>query len=92
MMRERTVVLWFNKKKGFGFLQGVDGPDVFVHYSGIIGEPGQRNLQSDQVVEFTRVIQNGKAKAFDVVVIDAPLVSVRKKGNRETWDTPNVGA
>ena len=71
-MRERAIVLWFNKKKGFGFLQVADGPDVFVHYSGIIGEPGQRNLHSDQVVEFTPIVRNGRPNGIDVVVIDAP--------------------
>jgi CspA family cold shock protein len=29
------VVKWFNEKKGFGFIEQEEGPDVFVHYSGI---------------------------------------------------------
>lgn len=68
-MRERAVVLWFNKKKGFGFLQVPDSPDIFVHYSGIVGEPGKRNLLVDQVVEFTRILRNGQPNAIDVVVV-----------------------
>jgi len=72
--KERAVVLWFNKKKGFGFLQVQGEPDMFVHYSGIIGKPGQRNLESDQVVEFTRETKNGKTSAVNVVVIDASNV------------------
>ena len=27
------TVKWFNRKKGFGFIQGEDGEDYFVHYS-----------------------------------------------------------
>lgn len=72
--KERAIVLWFNKKKGFGFLQIAGEPDMFVHYSGIIGKPGQRNLESDQVVEFRRETKNGKVSAIDVVVIDASNV------------------
>ena len=29
------IVKWFNEKKGFGFIEQEDGPDVFVHHSGI---------------------------------------------------------
>ena len=31
------VVKWFNEKKGFGFIEQEDGPDVFVHFSGSPG-------------------------------------------------------
>ena len=27
------TVKWFNDRKGFGFIEQEDGPDVFVHYS-----------------------------------------------------------
>jgi CspA family cold shock protein len=43
---------WFNGEKGYGFIQ-VDGggPDVFVHFSAIVGG-GYRSLEEGQKVEF----------------------------------------
>src|SRR6202044_2716962 len=44
-------VKWFNDEKGWGFIKQESGPDVFVHYSQIVGE-GRRRLFEDEVVEF----------------------------------------
>jgi len=46
--------IWFDVKKGFGFLQADDGgPDIFVHYSKILTEPGEfKLLRENDVVEF----------------------------------------
>ena len=45
------TVKWFNPEKGFGFITQSEGPDVFVHFSGITGE-GYKNLEEGQAVEF----------------------------------------
>jgi len=44
-------VKWFDEKKGFGFIEQEDGPDVFVHYSAISGD-GFKTLQEGQRVTF----------------------------------------
>jgi len=44
-------VKWFNERKGYGFIEQENGPDVFVHYSAIKGE-GYRTLSEGEEVEF----------------------------------------
>jgi cold shock protein len=43
------TVKWFNEKKGFGFIQQQDGPDVFVHHSGINAQGFKSLSEGDQV-------------------------------------------
>jgi CspA family cold shock protein len=50
--RETGTVKWFNRTKGYGFIERESGSDVFVHYSAIQGT-GFRNLDEGQRVEFT---------------------------------------
>lgn len=44
-------VKWFDPAKGYGFIFGPDGKDVFVHYTAI-EQPGYRRLVHDQAVEY----------------------------------------
>lgn len=65
-------VLWFDVKKGFGFIRADDdNRDIFVHYSKIIAEDGEfRTLDENEKVEFELVtverIKSSKPQAHNV--------------------------
>ncbi len=71
-MAERIngTVKWFNNSKGFGFITGEAGDDIFVHYTSIRGE-GYRSLKEGQQVEFSVVESDKGLQAQDVVVISS---------------------
>ena len=50
----KGTVKWFNESKGFGFIEQEGGPDVFAHFSAIVGD-GFKTLSDGQAVEFVLV-------------------------------------
>ena len=62
------TVKWFNAEKGFGFITGDDGKDVFVHFSGIMSE-GFRTLEENQKVTYNLEDTEKGPKAVDVTVV-----------------------
>ena len=56
-------VKWFNKTKGYGFIEPDEGDkDVFVHISAVKNS-GMEDLDEGQELEFEIVENNGKTSA-----------------------------
>ncbi len=47
----KGTVKWFNAEKGFGFITGEDGKDVFAHFSQI-QKNGYKTLEENERVTF----------------------------------------
>jgi len=64
-------VKWFDPKKGYGFIVGPKGQDVFVHFSQIMGD-GFRSLKDGEAVDYELVEGDEWLQAKDVKRSEAP--------------------
>ena len=67
----KGTVKWFNAEKGYGFITGEDGNDVFVHFSSILVD-GYKTLNEQQKVSFdveTDPKNSSKMRAVNVRII-----------------------
>jgi len=52
-MMAKSIVKWFDGKKGYGFIVNPEGgEDIFVHYSNIVSEEKFRFLNQNAEVDF----------------------------------------
>mgnify|MGYP003300649710 FL=1 len=64
----KGTVKWFNDSKGYGFIEQVEGNDLFVHFSAILSE-GFRTLQEGEEVEFEVGESDIGSQAYNVIRI-----------------------
>ena len=63
------TVKWFSNEKGYGFIEADDGEDVFVHFTGVVGE-GFKTLDEGQSVSFEIIEGNRGPQAANVLKLD----------------------
>lgn len=61
-------VKWFNDAKGYGFITGEDGSDVFAHYSAIQGD-GFKSLKEGDKVEYEVTDGPKGPQAANIVIV-----------------------
>lgn len=67
MSTHRSVVKWFDAKKGYGFIHHPDGgDDIFVHYSAIASDKRFKTLRTGQTVDFALKDGPKGLHAYDV--------------------------
>jgi cold shock protein len=78
------VVKWFDPRKGFGFIVGPDGQDIFTHYTVIQGD-GFRVLKDGSTVQYDAVKSDKGWKATKVARVEVVEVGPAvKKGYSRT--------
>lgn len=77
-MMLQGMVKWFDPKKGYGFIVGPEGKDVFVHFSQIKGD-GFRSLKDGEQVEYELIEGDKGLQARDV----------HRSGNSATAESAN---
>jgi CspA family cold shock protein len=58
MIKMEGTVKWFNERKGYGFIEGEDGNDYFVHHTAL--KEGMRINDGDAVSFETADTERGK--------------------------------
>ena len=65
------VIIWFNDRRGYGFLQPDDGgKDLFVHYSNIISDANFKTLVAGQKVSYTIGSNKNGPQAEQVKIVE----------------------
>lgn len=73
------IVKWFDSKKGFGFIIGPEGQDIFVHFTQIEGE-GFKTLKDGGRVRYDAERGEKGWHATRVTRLDTAEVRVRPQG------------
>lgn len=69
--RFQGTVVWFNSKRGYGFLKPDQGDvDLFIHYSNIVAPEGTfKTLDAGQKVEYSLGQNHKGQQAIDIKLV-----------------------
>lgn len=67
MSKQTGVVKWFNNQKGYGFISGQEGHDVFVHFSNIKEQGPDKDLHEGEDVTFDEIQAERGPSAINVM-------------------------
>lgn len=66
MASQTGVVKWFDNERGYGFISGNEGNDVFVHHSQIKEKGHDKDIREGQSVSFDIVQDEKGSSAINV--------------------------
>lgn len=64
----KGIIKWFNNEKGYGFINGNDNEDIFVHYTSIRIN-GYRTLSEGEEVTYELIKTDKGLQATNVVPV-----------------------
>jgi len=60
------TVKWYNSRKGYGFISGSDGEDVFVHHSQIKENGHDKDLHEGESITYDTITSEKGLQAVNV--------------------------
>ena len=76
------VVKWFDARKGFGFIVGPEGQDIFVHFSVIEQAEGFRALRDGERVQYSASNGDKGWSATKAKSLGSRVPPAERPGNR----------